>query len=279
MVFRVIPEGAAVSARPGMEGTREASSDPGGGERELPSLAGGTLYLVPTPIGNLEDITLRALRVLRECDLVAAEDTRRTGQLLKHLRISKPMQSYHGHNEARRTEQLVGRLRDGESIALVSDAGMPGISDPGERLVRAVWEAGCRVEALPGPCAWVTALAASGLPTGRAHFIGFLPRKRGARRRCLEELRAVPATLVLYESPFRIARLLEELTECLPERPTVLAREISKRFEEYLRGTPAELSRRLGDRPCRGEFVVLVNNQSGASASSLRGESPGSETV
>src|SRR5713226_8188742 len=155
----------------------------------LPPLTPGTLYLVATPIGNLEDITLRGLRTLKECDLVAAEDTRRTGQLLKHFGISKPLLSYFQFNEARRSEQIIERLRRGEKIALVTDAGSPGISDPGERVVRAAIGAGFRVESVPGPSAVVAALTASGLPTREFHFIGFLPHKSGQRRRKLESLK------------------------------------------------------------------------------------------
>jgi 16S rRNA (cytidine1402-2'-O)-methyltransferase len=218
----------------------------------------GILYLVPTPIGNLEDITLRALRVLKECDLVAAEDTRRTGQLLKHFGITKPMLSYYRFNEARRSEQLLERLGRGEQIALVTDAGSPGISDPGRRVVRAVLAGGQRVEALPGPCALVTALTASGLPTDECHFVGFLPNKSGQRRKLLERLKSVAGTLVLYESPYRVEKLVEELDDLFPERQVVLARELTKKFEEYLRGTPSELRQEMACRKLKGEFVVLI---------------------
>ncbi len=218
----------------------------------------GTLYLVATPIGNLEDITLRALRVLRECDAVAAEDTRRTGQLLAHFGIRKPLLSCFQFNEARRCEDILARLHRGEKLALVTDAGSPGISDPGERLVRAVLAAGGRVEPVPGPCALIAALTASGLPTGEFHFLGFLPHKSGQRRKALEALRALPGTLVLYESPHRLERLLEELAALMPDREVVLARELTKKFEEFLRGRPAELLARAGQRRLRGEFVVLV---------------------
>jgi len=227
-------------------------------EHDLPPLVPGTLYLVATPIGNLEDITLRALRVLRECDVVAAEDTRRSGQLLKHFGISKPLLSYFQFNEARRGVEILGRLRRGEKIALVTDAGTPGISDPGTRVVQAAIAAGLRVEAVPGPCALVTALTASGLPTDEFHFIGFLPHKSGQRRRRLEALRQIPGTLVFYESPFRVGKLLGELAELYAGRPVVLARELSKKFEEFLRGTPAALQAKLATRSVRGEFVVLV---------------------
>src|SRR5271169_3777787 len=201
-------------------------------ENLLPPLTAGTLYLVATPIGNLEDITLRALRVLRECDVVAAEDTRHTGRLLKHFEISKPLLSYFQFNEARRSEQIIERLRRGEKVALVTDAGSPGISDPGERVVKAAIAAGFRVEPVPGPSALVAALTASGLPTEEFHFIGFLPHKSGQRRRQLEELKSFAGTFVLYESPYRIEKLLNELKEVFPSSRVVLARELTKKFEE-----------------------------------------------
>jgi 16S rRNA (cytidine1402-2'-O)-methyltransferase len=227
-------------------------------ERPSPPLAPATLYLVATPIGNLEDITLRALRTLKECDLVAAEDTRHTGQLLKHFGISKPLLSYFQFNEAKRSEEIIERLRRGEKVALVTDAGSPGISDPGERVVRAALAAGFRVEPVPGPCALVAALTASGLPSDEFHFIGFLPHKSGQRRKRLEVLRSMAGTLVLYESPYRIEKLLGELHEVCPDRPVVLARELSKKFEEFLRGTPAELLQLAQTRSLKGEFVVMV---------------------
>jgi 16S rRNA (cytidine1402-2'-O)-methyltransferase len=204
-------------------------------KQELPPLQAGTLYLVATPIGNLEDITLRALRVLRECDVIAAEDTRHTGQLLQAFAIRKPLLSYFKFNEARRSEEIIDRLKRGEKIALVTDAGTPGISDPGERVVRAALEAGCRVESVPGPCALVSGLTASGLDTEEFHFSGFL-----------------------YESPYRIGKLLDELAEVMPDRKVVLARELTKKFEEYLRGTPKELAEIYQKRVPKGEFVVMV---------------------
>ncbi len=231
----------------------------------LPPLIPGTLYLVATPIGNLEDITLRALRTLRECQLVAAEDTRRTGQLLKHFGISKPLVSYFQFNEARRSEEIVGRLQRGETVALVTDAGTPGISDPGERVVRAVISAGLRVESVPGPCALTAALTASGLPTDEFHFIGFLPHKSGQRRNRLVTLKPITGTLIFYESPYRVQKLLAELDAIFPEREVVLARELTKKFEEYLRGTPTQLMARLVQRSIKGEFVVLVRGWEPAS--------------
>jgi 16S rRNA (cytidine1402-2'-O)-methyltransferase len=218
-------------------------------DAQLPPLTPATLYLVATPIGNLEDITLRALRVLRECNVIAAEDTRRSGQLLKYFGISKPLLSYFQFNEAKRSEEILARLARGEKIALVTDAGSPGISDPGERLVRAAIAAGFRVEAIPG---------ASGLPTDEFHFVGFLPHKSGQRKNKLESLKTVEGTLVFYESPYRIEKLLGELNEIFPEREVVLARELTKKFEEFLRGKPAELLEVAQKRKLKGEFVVLV---------------------
>ena len=225
---------------------------------ELPPLTPSTLYLVATPIGNLEDITLRALRVLKECDVIAAEDTRHSGQLLKHFGIAKPMISYFQFNEAKRSEEIIERLIRGEKVALVTDAGSPGISDPGERVVKAALAAGLRVEAVPGACALIGALTASGLSADEFHFIGFLPHKSGQRRKQLDRLKTFSGTLVLYESPYRIEKLLNELSEVFPERTIVLARELTKKFEEFLRGTPRELLEVLKKRALKGEFVVLV---------------------
>jgi 16S rRNA (cytidine1402-2'-O)-methyltransferase len=236
---------------------------------ELPPLTPGTLYLVATPIGNLEDITLRALRTLKECDAVAAEDTRHTGQLLKHFGIERPLLSYFRFNEARRSEEILARLQQGQKIALVTDAGSPGISDPGERVVRAARAAGLRVEAVPGPCALVAALTASGLPADEFHFIGFLPHKSGQRRRRLEGLKDLPGTLVLYESPHRVEKLLQELQDIFPDRRVVLARELTKKFEEHLAGLPAELLARFQNRPARGEFVAMISWRRDAPTSDL----------
>jgi 16S rRNA (cytidine1402-2'-O)-methyltransferase len=228
----------------------------------LPELRPGTLYLVATPIGNLEDITLRALRTLRECDVIAAEDTRHTGQLLRHFEISKPLISYFKFNEAKRSEEIIDRLARGEKVALVTDSGTPGISDPGERVVRGALAAGLRVEPVPGPCALVAALTASGLPTSQFHFIGFLPHKTGPRRRILVQASSCGGTLVIYESPYRIEKLLGELNDLWPDRPVVLARELTKKFEELLRGAPSELIALAKERKLKGEFVVLVGGGS-----------------
>lgn len=239
-------------------------------EKTLPALVPGTLYLVATPIGNLEDITLRALRVLRECDVVAAEDTRHTGLLLHHFGISKPMLSYFQFNEAKRGEEILDRLARGEKVALVTDAGTPGISDPGERVVRAALARGLRVEAAPGPCALIAALTSAGLPTDEFHFAGFLPHKSGQRLRFLEGLSTTRGTLVFYESPYRIVKLLEELQTVWPGRLVVIMRELTKKFEERLQGTPGELLERVKNRSLKGEFVVLVAAET-APASKLQG--------
>jgi len=230
-------------------------------EQTLPPLTPATLYLVATPIGNLEDITLRPLRALKECDLVAAEDTRRTGQVLKHYGISKPLLSYFRFNEAKRCQEIIERLRRGEQIALVTDAGSPGISDPGQRVVHETIAAGFRVEPVPGPSALVAALTASGLPTDEFHFIGFLPHKSGQRRKQLEKFKGFEGTLALYESPYRVEKLLAELRELYPSHRVVLARELTKKFEEFLRGTPAELLEALKKRSLKGEFVVMISAQ------------------
>ncbi len=230
-------------------------------EQTLPPLTPATLYLVATPIGNLEDITLRALRTLKECHLVAAEDTRRTGQLLKHYGISKPLLSYFRFNEAKRCQEIIERLRRGERIALVTDAGSPGISDPGQRVVHETVAAGLRVEPVPGPSALVAGLTASGLPTDEFHFIGFLPHKSGQRRKQLEKFKGFEGTLALYESPYRVEKLLAELRELYPSHRVVLARELTKKFEEFLRGTPAELLEALKKRSLKGEFVVMLSAQ------------------
>jgi 16S rRNA (cytidine1402-2'-O)-methyltransferase len=221
-------------------------------EPTLPPLTPSTLYLVATPIGNLEDITSRALRTLRECDVVVAEDTRRTGQLLSYFGISKPLLSYFRFNEEKRSEEILERLGRGDKVALVSDAGTPGISDPGERVVQAAIDRGFRVEPVPGASALIAALTASGLPTDEFHFIGFLSVKSGQRRKKLESLRGTSGTLVFYESPYRIKKLLAELNEAFPHAVVVLARELTKKFEEFLRGTSAELLEIANNRALKG---------------------------
>jgi 16S rRNA (cytidine1402-2'-O)-methyltransferase len=219
----------------------------------------GRLYLVATPIGNLEDITFRAVRVLKEADLIACEDTRQTRKLLDHYGIDKPTVSYHEHNEAERAAELTARLVAGARIALVSDAGMPLVSDPGYRLVQAAIAAGVPVEPVPGPSAALAALAASGLPTDSFHFAGFLPAKAGQRARMLELLRGEQATLVFYEAPHRILETLEAVENTLGPRPVVVARELTKLHEEFLRGTVAEVRAALAGRPAiKGEITLLV---------------------
>lgn len=219
----------------------------------------GVIYLVATPIGNLEDITLRALRTLREVDLVACEDTRRTGRLLRRFEIDKPLLSYREHNEAARAAELVRRAQGGESIAVVSDAGTPGISDPGFRAARAAVEAGVRVVPIPGANAALAALTASGLPTDRFRFEGFLPPRKTKRRAALEPLRAETATVVFYEAPHRIAATLQDIAAALGPRPLVLARELTKLHEECLRGTAEEIAAELESRPVvKGEIVLLI---------------------
>ena len=217
------------------------------------------LYLVPTPIGNLADVTERAREVLAEADLVLCEDTRTTGSLLKLLGLSaKRLAAFHAHNEHHKTEQFVEELRGGATIALVSDAGTPAISDPGFLLVRAARAAGLPVSCLPGPTAFVPALAASGLPCDRFHFEGFLPQKKGRHTR-LEYLATLPHTFVLYESPHRLVKCLRELAErCGGERAACVAREISKVHEEIRPGTLAELAAHFGEGKVRGEIVVVV---------------------
>ncbi|HEX8298567.1 MAG TPA: 16S rRNA (cytidine(1402)-2'-O)-methyltransferase [Rubricoccaceae bacterium] len=217
------------------------------------------LVLVPTPVGNLEDITMRALRVLREAAVVACEDTRTTGVLLSHYGITTPRTSFHVHNEHGKAGSLVGRMLGGETVALCSDAGTPGISDPGFLLVRAAVEASVRVEALPGPTAFVPALVASGLPCDRFVYEGFLPHKKGRQTR-LKAIAAEPRTVVLYESPHRLVRLLGELAEhCGPERQASVARELTKTFEENRRGTLADLAAHYGAQDkVRGEIAVVI---------------------
>lgn len=234
----------------------------------------GTLYVCPTPLGNLKDITLRVLETLREVDLIAAEDTRHTRKLLTHYGISRPVESYHGHNERAKAAKLVERLERGASVALVSDAGMPGISDPGHRLIVACLQAGLRVEVLPGPSAIVTALVASGLPTDHFTFLGFAPRKSGARRRLLEEIAESGETAVLYESPHRITALMEQLADVMPDRPAALARELTKKFEEVRRGTAAELAASVKDAPPKGEMVVVISGATGVKRGRSRAARP-----
>jgi 16S rRNA (cytidine1402-2'-O)-methyltransferase len=216
------------------------------------------LFIVGSPIGNLNDITLRALSVLKEVNLVAAEDTRRSSILLKHFEISKPLVSFHEHNEARRTSELIEKMRAGEKIALITDAGMPSISDPGYRIVRACIENEIRVEVIPGPSAVLTALVASGLPTDRFYFGGFLPVKSGQRERELGLALAREVTSVYFESPHRIIRSLEVIAKSDPPRVICVARELTKHFEEYRRGDASSVLAHYAAHPPKGEITLLI---------------------
>lgn len=215
--------------------------------------------MVATPIGNLSDLSLRAVETLRSVDWIACEDTRHTRKLLAHYGIEARLLSYHEHNEEERTPELLGRIEQGESIALVTDAGTPLISDPGFRLVRKAAEAGIRVVPVPGPSAVMAALSAAGLETDRFYFGGFLPRKQTERRKLLEQLSTLAATLVFYEAPHRILQALEDVESVLPGRNVVIARELTKLHEEFLRGSPAELRQELLHRGAiQGEFTLLI---------------------
>ena len=218
----------------------------------------GTLFVVATPIGNLEDITVRALRVLREVSLIACEDTRRTRALLAHFDIHTPTVSYYEHNQLSRGPQILRRLQDGQSVALVTDAGTPGISDPGFLLVREARAAGVPVVPVPGPAAVVAALSAAGVPADRFVFDGFPPVKPGRRRNRLTALRELATTVVLYESPHRILATLEAIGAVFGERDIVVARELTKQFEEIVRATPAAHRARLEAAGVRGEFTVII---------------------
>jgi 16S rRNA (cytidine1402-2'-O)-methyltransferase len=224
------------------------------------NVTAGTLYLVGTPIGNLDDITLRALRVLKEVDLIACEDTRHTAQLLNHYGIDKPTISYHEHNELTRAAELVVHLERGDNVAVVSDAGMPGVSDPGYRLVALAIRHHIRVVPIPGASAFLSALVASGLPTDAFHFGGFLPAKSGARRTALETIRNSSRTQLFYEAPHRIVECLRDVVEVLgPERHVVVAREVTKLHEEFLRGRAEGVLAQLEQRSeVRGEITLLI---------------------
>lgn len=221
----------------------------------------GRLYLVGTPIGNLGDVTERALETLRNVELVAAEDTRRTGRFLQHFGIERRLTSLFEGNERERTAELVARLRDGTDVALVTDAGMPAISDPGFRLVRACVEEGIEVRVVPGPSAVTAALVVSGLPVDRFVFEGFLPRKAGERRERLRTMADDPRTVVLFESPLRLATLLGEVLDELGDRRIAVARELTKLHEEVVRGRVTEVASHLGDSELRGEVVVVIEGR------------------
>lgn len=232
------------------------------------------LWVVPTPIGNLADISLRALEVLRDADVVAAEDTRHSGLLLHHHGIRRPLLSLHEHNEAMRTAELLVRLRAGEKVALVTDAGTPAISDPGARLVRACIDEGISYSVLPGPCAAITALVGSGLDASAFHFGGFLPVKSGQRRAVLEAAIAREETSIFYESPHRLLKSLESLKTIAPERVVCVARELTKKFEEFRRALPAELTAHFNAHAPKGEICLVIE---GAEEAARRAKSSRSQ--
>src|SRR5690606_17832527 len=220
------------------------------------------LFVVPTPIGNLEDITLRAIRILKEVDLILAEDTRTSGHLLRHLENSKPMQSFHIHNEHQTLAKLMERLQQGETMALITDAGTPGISDPGFLLIRECLRNQIEVECLPGPTAFVPALVNSGLPTDRFVFEGFLPHKKGRQTR-LESLRNENRTMIFYESPHRLLKSLQQFTEYFgADRPASVSRELTKVFEETVRGSLQEIITYFANKTIKGEIVIVIAGES-----------------
>ena len=236
----------------------------------------GCLYVVATPIGNLEDITLRALRILKEADAIACEDTRQTLKLLSHFDIQKRLISYHEHNELTRAPEIVIELEQGAKIALVSDAGTPAISDPGHRLVSLCVRHGIKVVPLPGPSAFVAALAASGMPVEEFAFVGFLPARQSARRKALRALASEPRTLALYEAPHRLSDTLDDALEILGNRPAVVAREITKMYEEFLRGHLEDIAAAVRKKAARGEITLLIGAAYGltAQAENAIGASP-----
>lgn len=222
--------------------------------------ASGNLYIVATPIGNLEDITLRAINTLKTVDLIACEDTRHSLKLLNHLQISKPLLSFYSQNQQGRIPQILAKLQEGQNVAVISDAGTPGISDPGTLLVKACVENEIKVVPIPGACAAITALCASGLPTDRFYFQGFLPLKPSKKRKTLEALRSLEATLVIYEAGNRMFGLIKEISQIFPDSQIVIGRELSKIYEEFLRGSPGELSERIPREGLKGECVVLLKH-------------------
>jgi 16S rRNA (cytidine1402-2'-O)-methyltransferase len=231
----------------------------------------GRLYLVSTPIGNLEDITLRAIRILKEVDAIACEDTRHTQKLLNHYEIKKRLVSYHEHNENSRAPELISELKNGASIALVTDAGTPIVSDPGHRLVALCAENNISVIPIPGASAALAALAGSGISAERVLFVGFLPARQGERRRALAALANNPATLVFFEAPHRIANMLSDAAEILGPRPSALARELTKLHEEFLRGNLTDLANKLNSAPLKGEFTLVVGPPAEQDAAAPKG--------
>jgi len=227
----------------------------------------GPLYVVSTPIGNTEDITLRGLRILSTVNLIAAEDTRNTGLLLKHHNIHTPLTSYFEGNEGKKKELILTRLKEGNQVALVSDAGTPGISDPGFRLIQLAIQNGIPVIPVPGPSALITALSVSGLPTDAFLFKGFLPHKSKRRRDLLQELEDVRETLLFYESPHRISESLKDIFEVLGDREMVLARELTKRYEEVFRGKISEIQKQATERKLKGEITLVISGKTRKTAS------------
>lgn len=219
----------------------------------------GTLYLVATPIGNLEDITYRAVRVLKEVDLIAAEDTRQTLKLLNHLEISKPMISYHRHNEDVRSDVLLQKLLEGQNIAIVTDAGTPGISDPGEEIVKVAIENGIKIEPIPGACALINALIASGLDTKEFSFYGFLPTNKKLMKRKFEEIIEDGKTIIVYEAPHRLISTLKEIKKELGNREIVVAKEITKIHEQFIRGCVEDVLEKIGEP--KGEYIILIKGE------------------
>ncbi len=248
------------------ETAEESVANPKSGSR-------GCLYLVGTPIGNLEDITLRAIRILKEVDQIACEDTRHTQKLLNHYDIHKSLISYHEHNEITRAPELVVAMEEGAKIALVSDAGMPLVSDPGYRLVTLCVRHKIPVIPIPGPSALLAALSASGLPNKEFLFVGFLPNRTGERRRALERLRIEDRTIIFYEAPHRVAETVADAQEILGDRSACLAREVTKLHEEFRRGKLSELAESLATRPARGEITLLIAPEEGVAAGSQAGTS------
>jgi 16S rRNA (cytidine1402-2'-O)-methyltransferase len=224
-------------------------------------LTKGILYIISTPIGNLEDITLRALRILKEVDLIAAEDTRRTGLLLKHYGIHTPLTSYFEGNELKKKDFILSKLKQGDRIAIVSDAGTPGISDPGFRLIQLAIENQIPVIPIPGPSAVIAALSVSGLPTDAFLFKGFFPHKSKKRRDLLKQFEETKETLIFYESPHRIFETLEDIFEILGDREMVLTRELTKIYEEVLRGKVSEIQSQIGGRKLKGEITVVISGK------------------
>ncbi len=220
----------------------------------------GTLYIVATPIGNLADITYRAVQVLKEVDCIACEDTRHSLKLLNHYQISKPLLSFYAHNQQGRIPQIIEKLKAGESIALISDAGTPGISDPGALLISKCIQEEIKVVPIPGACAAITALCASALPTDRFYFQGFLPLKPGKKRKVLENLKTLEATIIIYEAGNRMSGLMKEIAQIYPEAQVVIGRELTKMYEEFLRGKAADLSEKIPREGLKGECVVLIHS-------------------